>query len=298
MTFKRPYSAGLAALAVGLFAATAAYAEPTVNKGDTAWMMISTVLVLVMTRPGLALFYGGLVRAKNTPSVLAQVSPWSRVTVIWALYGYSLAFTDGDDVIGGGAKPFLLSRTPDLESSDFHRRREHPRNHLCLLPDDLRVAITPRRSSSAAWPNGLKFFGIVVFSIARPLLVYFSDRAHGLVLAGPDAIATHPTDAVRAGFIWGKGALDFAGGTVVHINPASRASMGAIVLGPRIGYRKEPMPPHSLTMTMIGAGLLWVGWFGFNAGSNLEANDYAGLAMANTFLAPRPRASRGRWWSG
>src|SRR5712671_2759863 len=258
MTFKRPYSAGLAALAVGLFAATAAYAEPTVNKGDNAWMLTSTVLVLLMTIPGLALFYGGLVRSKNMLSVLMQVFYTVCIVIIlWALYGYSLAFTGGSDFIGG------------------------------------------------AFAERMKFSAVALFIPLWVTLIYFPIAHMVWYWAGPDAIS----DAVKAlaaagdaaaktaaqakldevnadaGWIFKKGAIDFAGGTVVHINSGIAGLVGALLVGKRTGYGKDLMAPHSLTMSMIGASLLWVGWFGFNAGSNLEASGGAALAMTNSFVA-------------
>jgi Amt family ammonium transporter len=289
-TTAAPPAADAAAAAVQAIAAP----EQHVDKGDTTWMMISTVLVLVMIVPGLALFYGGLVRSKNMLSVLSQVS---IVTVIgmlmWALVGYSLAFTDGGSLNEwvGGTSRFFLFDTVDGHVTDLSDNLAATFSTGVYIPEIVFVCfqMTFACITAALVLGGLaervKFFGIVVFSIIWPVLVYYPIAHMVWFWPGPDTIATHPTDAVRAGFIWGKGALDFAGGTVVHINSGIAALMGAIVLGPRIGYRKEPMPPHSLTMTMIGTGLLWFGWFGFNAGSNLEANYYAGLAMANTFLA-------------
>ncbi len=268
--------------------------EPSVDKGDTTWMMISTVLVLVMIVPGLALFYGGLVRAKNMLSVLTQVSMVTVIGMImWALVGYSLAFTDGGSLnewIGGTARFFLFD-TIDGVVTDLSDNLGATFSTGVYIPEIVFVCfqMTFACITAALVLGGLaervKFFGVVLFAIIWPLLVYYPLAHMVWFWPGPDAVATHPTDPIRAGFIWSKGALDFAGGTVVHINSGIAALMGAIVLGPRINYRKEPMPPHSLTMTMIGTGLLWFGWFGFNAGSNLEANYYAGLAMANTFLA-------------
>ena len=304
MTFKRPYSAGLAALAVGLLAATAAYAEPTVNKGDNAWMLTSTVLVLLMTIPGLALFYGGLVRSKNMLSVLMQVFyTVCIVTILWALYGYSLAFTGGSDFIGGFSKAFMAGVTTDSEGGDLHRRRQHLGAGLLLLPDDLRGdhAGADRRRLRRA--HEVRSGRAVRPALGHPDLL--PDRAHGLVLGrtGRDhgaakALAAAADGAAKtaaqakldeinadAGWIFKKGAIDFAGGTVVHINAGIAGLVGALLIGKRIGYGKELMAPHSLTMIMIGASLLWVGWFGFNAGSNLEASGGAALAMTNTFVA-------------
>ncbi len=288
----------LLALPNSAFAQDAAQAiaapTPHVDKGDSAWMMVSTVLVLVMIIPGLALFYGGLVRAKNMLSVLTQVSMVTVIGMImWAFVGYSLAFTDGGDwnLWIGGASRFFLFDTVDGHVTDLSDNLAATFSTGVYIPEIVFVCfqMTFACITAALVLGGVaervKFLGVVIFAIVWPLLVYYPIAHMVWFWPGPDTVATHPTDAVRAGFIYSRGALDFAGGTVVHINSGIAALMGAIVLGPRINYRKEPMPPHSLTMTMIGAGLLWFGWFGFNAGSNLESNYYAGLAMANTFLA-------------
>ena len=272
-------------------------AAPTVNKGDDTWMMVSTVLVLIMIIPGLALFYGGLVRTKNMLSVLMQVS---TVTVIgmlaWAFWGYSLAFTDGGTMnmfIGGLSKMFLNGTQvvdPALSPDGFSLGATFSTgtyiHEIVFVCFQMTFACITAALVLGALAERVKFAGIVVFSVVWPLLVYYPIAHMVWFWGGPDAVATHASDPVlNSGFLYGKGALDFAGGTVVHINSGIAALMGCIVLGPRFGYKKEPMSPHSLTMTMIGTGLLWFGWFGFNAGSNLEANFYAGLAMTNTFLA-------------
>ncbi|MBI1252090.1 MAG: ammonium transporter [Alphaproteobacteria bacterium] len=264
--------------------------EPTVDKGDTAWMMVSTVLVLLMIIPGLALFYGGLVRTKNMLSVLMQVS---TVTVIgmlmWAIVGYSLAFTDGgslDSFVGGMGRLFLSDAGTDLSDNNvatFSTGVYIPEIVFAMF--QMTFACITAALVIGALAERVKFIGIVIFAIVWPVLVYYPMAHMVWWWPGPDTVAANPEDAIQSGLIWGFGALDFAGGTVVHINSGIAALMGALVLGPRLGYRKEPMPPHSLTMTLIGTGMLWVGWFGFNAGSNLESNYYAGLAMANTFLA-------------
>jgi Amt family ammonium transporter len=272
--------------------------EASVDKGDTTWMMVSTVLVLIMIIPGLALFYGGLVRSKNMLSVLMQVS---TVTVIgmlmWATVGYSLAFTDGGDLnefIGGTTRFFLAAAdgtalpTPAADLSDNNAATFSTGIYIpeiVFVCFQMTFACITAALVLGALAERVKFIGVVVFSIVWPVLVYYPIAHMVWFWPGPDAVASHPADPIRAGFIWGKSAIDFAGGTVVHINSGIAALMGCIVLGRRTGYRKEPMPPHSLTMTLIGTGLLWFGWFGFNAGSNLESNYYAGLAMANTFLA-------------
>jgi ammonium transporter, Amt family len=268
--------------------------EVTVDKGDTTWMLVSTVLVLIMIIPGLALFYGGLVRTKNMLSVLMQVS---TVTVIgmlaWALWGYSLAFTDGGSLnsfVGGTARLFLMDAGTDLSDNNaatFSTGIYIP--EIVFVCFQMTFACITAALVLGGLAERVKFAGIVIFAVAWPLLVYYPIAHMVWWWPGPDAVATGAAvkDGVvqGAGFIWSAGALDFAGGTVVHINSGIAALMGAIVLGKRTGYKKEPMPPHSLTMTLIGTGLLWFGWFGFNAGSNLEANYYAGLAMTNTFLA-------------
>ncbi|MEQ1709391.1 MAG: ammonium transporter [Terricaulis sp.] len=284
--------------AVAVVAATAQVSAPEVvvappapaaNKADTTWMMISTVLVLIMIVPGLALFYGGLVRTKNMLSVLMQVS---TVTVIgmmlWAFVGYSLTFTDGGPLnswIGGASRFFLLDNGTDLSdnlAATFSTGVYIP--EIVFVCFQMTFACITAALVLGGLAERVKFIGIVLFSIVWPLLVYYPIAHMVWFWPGPDAVANDP-DNISAGFVWAKGALDFAGGTVVHINAGIAALMGAIVLGPRHGYDRKPIPPHSLTMTLIGTGLLWFGWFGFNAGSNLEANYYAGLAMANTFLA-------------
>jgi Amt family ammonium transporter len=304
MTFKRPYSAGFAVLAAGLFAATAAYAEPTVNKGDNAWMLTSTVLVLLMTIPGLALFYGGLVRSKNMLSVLAQVFyTVCIVTILWALYGYSLAFTGGSDFIGGFSKAFLMGVTTDSKAATFSVDANI--SELVYVCFQMTFAAITPALIVGAFAERMRFAAVALFIPLWVTLIYFPIAHMVWYWAGPDAIS----DAVKAlaaagdaaakaaaqtkldevnadaGWVFKKGAIDFAGGTVVHINAGIAGLVGALLIGKRTGYGKDLMAPHSLTMTMIGASLLWVGWFGFNAGSNLEANGGAALAMTNSFVA-------------
>src|SRR5215216_5789945 len=304
MTFKRPYSAGLAALAVGLLAATAACAEPTVNKGDNAWMLTSTVLVLLMTIPGLALFYGGLVRSKNMLSVLMQVFyTVCIVTVIWALYGYSLAFTGGSDFIGGFSKAFLMGVTPDSKAATFSVDANI--SELIYICFQMTFAAITPALIVGAFAERMKFAAVALFIPLWVTLIYFPIAHMVWYWAGPDAIsdaakalaaaadgaaktaAQAKLDEVNAdaGWIFKKGAIDFAGGTVVHINAGIAGLVGALLIGQRVGYGRDLLAPHSLTMTMIGAALLWVGWFGFNAGSNLEATGTTALAMINTFVA-------------
>jgi ammonium transporter, Amt family len=305
MTFKRRYSAGLAALAVGVFAATAAYAEPTINKGDNAWMLTSTVLVLLMTIPGLALFYGGLVRSKNMLSVLMQVFyTVCIVIVIWAVYGYSLAFTGGNDFFGGLSKVFLSGVTPDSKAATFSVDANI--SELVYVCFQMTFAAITPALIVGAFAERMKFAAVALFIPLWVTLIYFpiahmvwywagpdaiSDAVKAIAAAGSDTAAKAAAEAklaavtADAGWIYKKGAIDFAGGTVVHINAGIAGLVGALIVGKRIGYGKDLMAPHSLTLSMIGASLLWVGWFGFNAGSNLEANGGAALAMTNSFVA-------------
>jgi Amt family ammonium transporter len=305
MTFKRPISTGLAALAVGLLAANAAYAEPTINKGDNAWMLTSTVLVLLMTIPGLALFYGGLVRSKNMLSVLMQVFyTVCVVVVLWALYGYSLAFTGGNDFIGGLSKAFLSGVTPDSKAATFSVDANI--SELVYVCFQMTFAAITPALIVGAFAERMKFAAVALFIPLWVTLIYFPIAHMVWYWAGPDAIsdavkaiAAAGSDAAKlaaakaklaevsadAGWIYKKGAIDFAGGTVVHINAGIAGLVGALIVGKRVGYGKDLMAPHSLTMSMIGASLLWVGWFGFNAGSNLEATGGAALAMTNSFVA-------------
>jgi len=305
MTFKRAYSAALVALGAGLFAATAAHAEPTINKGYNAWMLTSTVLVLLMTIPGLALFYGGLVRTKNMLSVLMQVFyTVCIVTVLWALYGYSLTFSGGSDFIGGFSKAFLSGVTPDSKAATFSVDANI--SELVYVCFQMTFAAITPALIVGAFAERMKFSAVALFIPLWATLVYFpiahmvwywagpdaiSDAVKAIAAAGSDAAAKAAAEAKLAevtadgGWIYKKGAIDFAGGTVVHINAGIAGLVGALIIGKRIGYGKELMAPHSLTMSMIGASLLWVGWFGFNAGSNLEASGGAALAMTNSFVA-------------
>jgi Amt family ammonium transporter len=248
----------------------AAIVEPVVDKGDTAWMMISTVLVLFMILPGLALFYGGLVRSKNMLSVLMQCTMITAVVmVIWVLYGYSFAFGGGTSPYWGGlGKLFLSGVTADSTAATFSEGFLLP-EYVFICFQMTFAAITPALIVGA-FVERIKFSSLMVFVIGWVTVVYFP-IAH-MVWDG-------------AGLIFNMGALDFAGGTVVHINAGIAALVGCIVLGKRKGLGRDNMAPHSMTLTMVGASMLWVGWFGFNAGSNLEANGGAALAMINTFTA-------------
>ncbi|HKQ46146.1 MAG TPA: ammonium transporter [Rhizomicrobium sp.] len=282
-------SLGALALTAGVAYAQAAPTPPTPDKGDTAWMLVSTILVLLMIVPGLALFYGGLVRSKNMLSVLTQTLVITCIVmVVWALWGYSESFTDGGGLntyVGGFSKAFLKGVDPSTVVETFSRGVVIP--EIVFVAFQMTFAAITTALVIGGFAERMKFSAICVFSVLWPTLVYFPIAHMVWWWPGPEFASTNPADATvaGAGMIWGFGALDFAGGTVVHINAGIAALIGAILCGKRIGYKAEPMAPHSLTLTMVGASLLWVGWFGFNAGSNLEANGYAGLAMINTFLA-------------
>jgi Amt family ammonium transporter len=262
-------------------------AVPVPNKGDTAWMMISTVLVILMTIPGLALFYGGLVRAKNMLSVLMQVFViFSLISVLWVVYGYSLAFTGGSAFIGGFDKLFLSGVTVESIAATFSKGVYIP--ELVFVVFQATFAAITTALIVGAFAERIKFSAVLLFSVLWFTFSYLPMAHMVWYWDGPDAItdaATLEKVLAGAGFLWAKGALDFAGGTVVHINAAMAGIVGAFLIGKRVGYGKESMTPHSLTMTMVGAALLWVGWFGFNAGSNLEATGLAALAMVNTLAA-------------
>ncbi len=241
----------------------AAEEEATLNSGDTAWMIMATVLVIMMVIPGLALFYGGLVRAKNMLSVLMQVfAIFSVMSILWAVAGYSLAFTEGpfNSIIGGFDKAFLFGITPDTLSGSIPE--------FVFVTFQLTFACITPALIIGAFAERIKFSGVLLFTSLWLFLVYIP-ICH-MVWGG--------------GYLGGKGAMDFAGGTVVHINAGIAGLVGCIVLGKRIGFGKEAMPPHNLVMTMIGAALLWVGWYGFNVGSELAADGTAGLVLVNTQL--------------
>ena len=250
-------------------AAAEASPEETVDKGDVAWMMISTVLVIMMVIPGLALFYGGLVRSKNMLSVLMQVMVvFSMISILWAVYGYSLAFGGEGLIIGNLSKAFLLGVTTDSVVATF--------TPGAMIPEYIFIAFQCTFAGITcalivgSFAERIKFAAVLLFCALWFTFSYIP-IAHMVWGAG--------------GYLFDKGALDFAGGTVVHINAAMAGLVGAYVLGKRIGYGKEAMAPHNLTLTMVGASLLWVGWFGFNAGSNLEANGGTTLAFINTLFA-------------
>ena len=279
--------AAAAAPAEAASAAAPAAATPVPNKGDTAWMTVSTALVILMTVPGLALFYGGLVRSKNMLSVLMQVMMvFSLITVLWVVYGYTLAFTASNPFFGTLDKLFLKGITPESVAATFSKGVYLP--ELTFVAFQGTFAAITTCLIVGAFAERMKFSAVLLFSVLWFTFAYLPIAHMVWYWDGPDAITDEKTlEAVtaNAGFMWAKGALDFAGGTVVHINAAVAGLVGAYVLGKRVGYGKEAMAPHSLPLTMIGACLLWVGWFGFNAGSNLEANGIAALAFINTLVA-------------
>lgn len=260
-----------ASAAAPAFAQEAAVAvTPVVDKGDTAWMIVATILVMAMIVPGLSLFYGGLVRTKNMLSVLTQIiAVASLAMIIWVTYGYSLAFGGGGNAfIDGFDKLFLAGVTQDSTVATFSEGFEIP--EFVFIAFQMTFAAITVSLIVGGLVERLKFSALMIFAAVWLTIVYFP-IAHMVWAEG--------------GLIFDMGALDFAGGTVVHINAGVAALVGCLLLGKRIGYQKEAMAPHSLTMTLIGTGLLWVGWFGFNAGSALEANGSAGLALINTFVA-------------
>ena len=274
--------------------AAAASAPPALvpNKGDTSWMMVSTMLVILMTIPGLALFYGGLVRSKNMLSVLMQIMvTFSMIVVLWFIYGYSLAFTEGNAFFGGFDRLFMKG-VWDNAAGTFANAATFSKG--VVIPEIVFAAFQATFAGITcclivgAFAERIKFSAVLLF-MALWFTFSYAPIAHMVWFwMGPDAYTgKEVVDAMnaKAGYIWQSGALDFAGGTVVHINAAVAGLVGAYVIGKRIGYGKEAMAPHSLTLTMVGAALLWVGWFGFNAGSALEANGFAALAFINTLGA-------------
>ncbi len=252
-----------------------------VDKGDTSWMLISSALVLLMSVPALALFYGGLVRTKNMLSLLMQVFMIVSVAaLVWVAYGYSLAFTSGSPFIGGLSKAFLTGVDATTVAATFSNNVYIP--EYAFIAFQMTFACITPALIVGAFAERIKFTPLILFTVAWLTFAYFPIAHMVWYWAGPDFLADAPTDM---GYLWGMGALDFAGGTVVHINAGIAGLVGCLIVGPRVGHGREATPPHSLTMTMIGASLLWVGWFGFNAGSNLEANGIAALAFVNTFVA-------------
>lgn len=294
MTFSKKFCGVMGAVGLSLLAAAPALAAPIkapdaaamagmVNKGDVAWMLMSAALVLMMSVPGLALFYGGLVRTKNMLSILMQVFMIVSVAgLVWCCWGYSIAFTSGGDnhFFGGLSKAFLIGVDGTTMAATFSNNVYLP--EFVFVVFQMTFAMITPALIVGAFAERVKFSSLIVFVVLWLTVIYFPMAHMVWYWAGPDFLADAPTDY---GLLWGWGALDFAGGTVVHINAGIAGLVGAIMIGKRVGFPKEPMPPHSLTMTMIGASLLWVGWFGFNAGSNLEANGVTGVAFINTMVA-------------
>jgi ammonium transporter, Amt family len=279
--------AAAAAVAEAAPAAAAAFVPTAemVNKGDVAWMLTSSVLVLMMSIPALALFYGGLVRTKNMLSVLMQVFMIvSIAALVWVGWGYSMAFTSTNSpfptIIGGLDKAFLMGVDATTLAATFSNGVYLP-EYVFIIFQMTFACITPALIVGA-FAERVKFSSLMIFTLLWLTVVYFPIAHMVWYWAGPDFLHAAPDDM---GYLWGMGALDFAGGTVVHINAGIAGLVGCLIIGPRIGFGKEATPPHSLTMTMIGASLLWVGWFGFNAGSNLEANGITAVAFINTFVA-------------
>ena len=273
-------------------AATATPA-PTPNKGDVTWMLVCTALVLAMSVPALALFYGGMVRSKNVLSVLMQVFVvFSLISVLWCIYGYSLAFTEGNAYIGSFDRLFLKGAIPDLAKGEYAMGATFSKG--VVIPEIVFVAFQATFAAITvclilgAFAERIKFSAVLLFSVLWFTFSYCPIAHMVWFWAGPDAYtAANVVDATnaKAGLIWQWGALDFAGGTVVHINAGIAGLVGAYVLGRRVGFGREAMPPGNLPLTMMGASLLWFGWFGFNAGSALEAGNTASLAFLNTYLA-------------
>ncbi|HUW38713.1 MAG TPA: ammonium transporter, partial [Rhodocyclaceae bacterium] len=282
-------SAPAAAPAVAAAAAPAA-AQPItdkVDKGDTAWMIVATAFVILMSIPGLGLFYGGLVRSKNMLSVLMQVFViFALISVLWAVYGYSVAFSEGNPFFGGLSKLFLSGLTPDSMAATFSKGVAIP-EFIYVAFQGAFAAITVALIVGS-FAERIKFSALLLFSVLWFTFSYLPIAHMVWYWAGPDGyISAAAADKLNAtaGWLFNRGALDFAGGTVVHIDAAMAGIVGAFLIGKRVGYGKDSMAPHSLTMTMMGASLLWFGWFGFNAGSALEANGTAALAFVNTWLA-------------
>ena len=274
--------------------ATPAAAPPAPNKGDSAWMIVATLLVIMMSIPGLALFYGGLVRSKNMLSVLMQVFViFSLVIVLWCVYGYSIAFTEGNAYFGGLDRLFL-SGIFSIKDGAGTFATAATFSKGVVIPEYLYVVFQATFAAITvalivgAFAERMKFSAVLVFAVLWFTFAYLPIAHMVWFWPGPDGIkdaATLASETAKGGWLWQKGALDFAGGTVVHINAGVAGLVGAYVIGKRVGYGRDSMAPHNLTFTMIGASLLWVGWFGFNAGSALEAGDTAALAFINTLVA-------------
>ena len=286
-------AAGAAASEAASGAAPAA-STPVANKGDTAWMIVATLLVIMMTVPGLALFYGGLVRSKNMLSVLMQVMvTFSLIVILWCVYGYSLAFTEGNAFVGGFDRLFMKGLFNPADGS-FAMAATFSKG--VYIPELLFTAFQATFAGITcclivgAFAERAKFSAVLAFMVLWFTFSYAPIAHMVWFWTGPDAFngldaAKSAAESAKAGYLWQMGALDFAGGTVVHINAAVAGLVGAFMIGKRVGYGKEAFTPHSLTLTMVGSALLWVGWFGFNAGSALEAGNTAVLAFMNTFSA-------------
>jgi len=294
-TTPGPTAAPASAAAPAATAATTAAAAPAPapNKGDVSWMLLSTALVLMMSVPALALFYGGMVRSKNMLSMLMQVFVvFSLITVLWCVYGYSLAFTEGNAFFGSLTDRLFLKGLFDPAKGEFAMgatfSKATPMYEIVFVAFQATFAAITCCLILGAFAERVKFAAVLLFMVLWFTFAYAPIAHMVWFWPGPDAYtAANVADAqnAKAGFIWQMGALDFAGGTVVHINAGIAGLVGAVLVGKRIGWGREAMTPHNLTMTMIGASLLWFGWFGFNAGSALEANGSAALAFMNTFLA-------------
>jgi Amt family ammonium transporter len=291
-TMAAPADAASAPAMAASAAEAAPAAAPVANKGDVAWIIVATLLVIMMTVPGLALFYGGLVRSKNMLSVLMQVMvTFSLIVVLWVVYGYSLAFTEGNAFVGGLDRLFLKG-VFDPATGAFAMGATFSKG--VYIPELLFVAFQATFAGITcclivgAFAERIKFSAVLLFMVLWFTFSYAPIAHMVWFWMGPDAYsAAGVVDEMnsKAGFLWQMGALDFAGGTVVHINAAVAGLVGAYMVGKRVGYGKESFTPHSLTLTMVGASLLWVGWFGFNAGSALEAGNSAVLAFVNTLTA-------------
>ncbi len=295
------FSAALAAVPALAADLVKAPADPAVlaamtNKGDTSWMLISSVLVLMMSVPGLALFYGGLVRTKNMLSVLMQVFMIVSIAgLVWVGWGYSMAYTSGGEgplapFVGGFSKIFLRGVSASTYAATFSNNVYLPEFSFVVF--QMTFAMITPALIVGAFAERVKFWPLMLFVVLWLTIVYFPIAHMVWYWAGPDFLVDTVKKAADgslisqdAGYLWGMGALDFAGGTVVHINAGIAGLVGCLMIGKRVGFGKEATPPHSLTMTMIGASLLWVGWFGFNAGSNLEANGVTAVAFINTMVA-------------
>ncbi len=287
-----PMTQPAAALTAAAAPAASAAPAPVPNKGDVSWMLVCTALVIMMSIPGLALFYGGLVRSKNMLSVLMQVFvTFSLITVLWVVYGYSLAFTEGNAFVGGFSRLFL-NGVFDPATGTFATAATFSKG--VVIPEIVFVVFQATFAAITcclivgAFAERIKFSAVLLFMTLWFTFSY-APMAHMVWFwMGPDVYTgKEVVDGLnaKAGLLWQWGALDFAGGTVVHINAAVAGLVGAYMIGKRVGYGKESMAPHSLTLTMVGAALLWVGWFGFNAGSALEAGNSAALAFLNTLTA-------------